>query len=309
MNSRAILKKEFFLYASFLFLWFVFLVNPVYAGSLIWTWDSGTTENWYCIDNARCQINPGVSGYENEGLNIIGTNSFYLRNETDISIDVSSVVATGSVSVDMQHVVNTQHAEYIDLWIYGSENWARYIYYPYDGYVGDVTNLGHGWYRYNLVNIYGLGIYEMDPPDTPYILFGYHDRNATLNTAIDNLSISDCIDCIEEVDIDIQPGSMPNSINPKSKGQLPVAILTSDAFDATTVDPLSVEFGPNGAAESHGRGHMEDVDGDGDLDLVLHFRTREANIRCGDTTATLTGETFAGQAIQGTDALHTVRCR
>jgi hypothetical protein len=54
-----------------------------------------------------------------------------------------------------------------------------------------------------------------------------------------------------------------------------VAILTTPAFDAVTVDPLSVALGPAGAHEAHGRGHTDDVDADGDLDLVLHSRTQE----------------------------------
>jgi len=45
------------------------------------------------------------------------------------------------------------------------------------------------------------------------------------------------------VEIDIKPGSYPNSINPNSNGVIPVAILTTPSFDATTVDPLSVKFG------------------------------------------------------------------
>jgi hypothetical protein len=108
--------------------------------------------------------------------------------------------------------------------------------------------------------------------------------------------------------IDIKPGSFPNAINPKSKGVIPVAILTTNTFDATTVDPLSVKFGPNGAAEAHGRGHYEDVDEDGDLDLVLHFRTQETGIQCGDTSASLTGETGDGEVIQGADMITTVGC-
>jgi hypothetical protein len=37
------------------------------------------------------------------------------------------------------------------------------------------------------------------------------------------------------VTIDIKPGEFPNSINLKSKGKIPVAILTTNTFDATTV--------------------------------------------------------------------------
>jgi len=48
------------------------------------------------------------------------------------------------------------------------------------------------------------------------------------------------------------------------------------------------------------------VDGDGDIDLVLHFRFGESGIACGDVEAELIGETFDGQAIRGSDAIRTV---
>ena len=112
-----------------------------------------------------------------------------------------------------------------------------------------------------------------------------------------------------QVTIDIKPGSDPNSINLKSKGIIPVAILSTDTFDATTVDPLSVSFGPNEATEAHGKGHIEDVNADARLDLVFHFRTQETGIACGDLSASLTGETFAGDTIQGSDTIRTVGCK
>lgn len=109
--------------------------------------------------------------------------------------------------------------------------------------------------------------------------------------------------------IDIKLGSFPNSINPRNKGVISVAILTTLTFNATTVDPLSVKFGPNGATESHGKGHIEDANGDGKPDLVLHFNTQNTGIKCGDTSAPLTGKTFSGDTlIVGSDSIQTVGC-
>ena len=110
------------------------------------------------------------------------------------------------------------------------------------------------------------------------------------------------------LDIDIKPGSDPNSINLKSKGKIPVVVLTTDTFDATQVDWRTVSFGPYGATEPHGRSHVKDVDNDGDMDVVLHFNTQDTGIACDDTEATLTGETFGGEAFTGSDAVSIVRC-
>jgi streptogramin lyase len=111
-----------------------------------------------------------------------------------------------------------------------------------------------------------------------------------------------------QVDIDIKPDDLENTINIRSKGVIPVAILTTEDFDATNVDPLSVAFGPDGAEEAHGKGHIEDVDEDGDLDLVLHFRTQETGIVCDDVEAILTEETLNGLVIEGFDSINIVKC-
>ena len=71
----------------------------------------------------------------------------------------------------------------------------------------------------------------------------------------------------------------------------------SASFDATIVAPLSVRFGPDEAIEVHAKGHIEDVNGDGDMDLLLHFKTHETGIIAGQSTATLTGVTICCQRI------------
>ena len=99
--------------------------------------------------------------------------------------------------------------------------------------------------------------------------------------------------------IDIKPGSDPNSINPQSRGVIPVAILGSESFDVSDVDVTSLEFGPSGATPLHPNAlHLEDVNDDGFTDLVTHYRTQETGIAAGDTGACITGETFDGTPLQ-----------
>ena len=106
--------------------------------------------------------------------------------------------------------------------------------------------------------------------------------------------------------IDIKPGSEPNSINLKSKGVIPVAILSTDDFDATTVNGLTVRFGPSLAVPVHDGGHLEDVNEDGQLDWVGHFKTRETGLSAGDTEASISGVTQDGLFFTGTDSVNIV---
>lgn len=103
------------------------------------------------------------------------------------------------------------------------------------------------------------------------------------------------------VAVDIMPGSDQNPINLKSKGVIPVAILGTATFDATTVDGATVRFA--GASPSHGTGHLDDVNGDGRVDWLCHFKTQETDLQEGQTSASLTGKTKLGQDLQGSDSI------
>lgn len=107
-----------------------------------------------------------------------------------------------------------------------------------------------------------------------------------------------------EVLVEVQQGS----INPISRGVIPVAVLSTVDFDATTIDPATVRFGPNGANPISAAGRVEDVDGDGLPDLLFHFPTSDTGLACGDTEAALEGETVDGRAVGGM-AVVRILCR
>jgi hypothetical protein len=113
-----------------------------------------------------------------------------------------------------------------------------------------------------------------------------------------------------EVSIDIKPGEYPNSVNPKSMGVLPVAILGSDMFDAAAVDPATVTLNGAGIRSVGKKGNlqveMEDVNGDGIDDLVCHIDSRQFTPAPGDSVAVLQGSTYDGTPIIGEDTFRLV---
>ena len=105
-----------------------------------------------------------------------------------------------------------------------------------------------------------------------------------------------------ELLIDIKPGGEQNSINLKSRGVVPVAVLTTDSICAEMIDPDTVEFA--GAIPEHWS--FEDVDDDGDDDIIFHFRTQELDIDQNSTEATLTARLLTQEEVFGTDEIRVV---
>jgi hypothetical protein len=139
------------------------------------------------------------------------------------------------------------------------------------------------------------------------VFYGLYGYGATHTVAFEDITVAGQLGepplapCFERA-IDIKPGSDPNSINLKSKGVVPVAVLTTDGFDASDVDPVTVLFA--GAAPL--RWAMEDVDGDGDVDMLFHFEAQELDLTEGSTQAFLTGYTHGGEFIWGKDTVNIV---
>lgn len=79
------------------------------------------------------------------------------------------------------------------------------------------------------------------------------------------------------VQIDIKPGVFPNVINLASAGTIPVAVISTPAFDALSVDPVTITL-DGAAVRLVGKGQRplcstQDVNGDGRPDLLCHVLT------------------------------------
>ena len=116
-------------------------------------------------------------------------------------------------------------------------------------------------------------------------------------------------DVTVNIDIDIKPGSEPNSINNNGKGVIPVAILGSVDFNVSQINASTVALEGCGIKEVGKKGkllvHYEDVNGDLIEDLVVQIVDVE-DAFYGLTSATLTGELIDGTPITGTDSIRIV---
>ena len=98
----------------------------------------------------------------------------------------------------------------------------------------------------------------------------------------------------KQITINIKPGRRSDDsvpLNPRSRGKIPVAILSSPDFNPLSVDVESLRFGATGTENSlfkcNSRG--ADVNGDGRLDLICHFNNQDADFEPGDLEGILTG--------------------
>jgi len=193
-------------------------------------------------------------------------------------------------------------------------------------YAGDGIQIAEDWFLGDLLGTYpipaqGGGTTIVDVTDVLVDLIsqGQQYLGVSLRVAEDNLwpgigashALEDMtlISLPVQVGIDIEPRKDGQIRNPTSGGKVEVAILTTGAFDAMTVNGNTLAFGPNNAAPT--RVKTKDIDRDDDLDLVASFEKADTGIQCGDTEATLTGQTNAAGSFEGTDSIITIgkRCQ
>lgn len=115
--------------------------------------------------------------------------------------------------------------------------------------------------------------------------------------------------------LEVEIGIPAAEINLNGDGKVKVVIATNEGFDASAVDPETVTLGDGGPTgtpvlrKKSGKlmAGLEDHDGDGDLDLVLHFAVEElvsgGDLSEGSTELVLAGATYSGSRVRGSAAV------
>ncbi|MCR9200192.1 MAG: pectinesterase family protein [Planctomycetaceae bacterium] len=126
------------------------------------------------------------------------------------------------------------------------------------------------------------------------------DGQAT-STATITVNLND-VDEVLAVEIDIDPNDASNTINLRKDKRVDVVLFSSFEFDATLVDIDSLRFGATGTEDSLSRKgrqqspriRFEDINGDGQLDLIATFDVANTGLTTDDTEAILTGRLLDG---------------
>jgi hypothetical protein len=113
----------------------------------------------------------------------------------------------------------------------------------------------------------------------------------------------------ETIAIQLKPGTGPNCINPKSKGNVPVAILGS-SVEVETIDRSTLVIDKDSNPVTPGvvpiKTSLSDVDGDGKVDLVLHFDTQQLSnngLLVNGQPLYITGQFLDGKLLIGSDVM------
>ena len=149
----------------------------------------------------------------------------------------------------------------------------------------------------------------IEPRMVNYDGFSYYYGKVASNKGDYILTLSGDAPPVQQIAIAIKPGSEEAApINLKSKGKIPVAILSSPTFEALNVDVKTLTFGAKGDEKSLSKCSWtgEDVNGDGRVDKVCHFENKLTGFNEKDLEGILRGTTANGTAFEGRGYLKVV---
>lgn len=113
--------------------------------------------------------------------------------------------------------------------------------------------------------------------------------------------------------IDVSYAIFPKKIKCDSNGKLPMGVFSTQDFDATQIDLNTLLFQDIPVTQDNNKLKTEDLDADGDQDLILHFNRSdicyalEAEPTKTDVEVMLEGETTSGDKFRGTTIIQILK--
>lgn len=113
----------------------------------------------------------------------------------------------------------------------------------------------------------------------------------------------------EDATIDVTPSDPANRISCNPRSEVSVAILTDYGFDATNIDAATLEVGQQDRSLSRQepKTRLQDVDGDGDLDLIAQLPLQGSGVACSQDRLMVSGLTKQGRHFAGVQSVTMVR--
>ena len=206
-----------------------------------------------------------------------------------------------------QTVATTPGVTYaLDFWLidYGYEMPSQGITVKWNGNIVYTDGYSYlGWEEVNLPNLTATG-----SSSTLEIDYGSNvPGGGAGGDFLDDISVT--ANALTPT-IVIKPGaSQPATINMKSNGKTPVAILSTSTWSApANVDTSTLTFGETGTEQSYaGVCAAQDVNGDSIPDLVCNFNTQATNFQPADTSGILDAVTLGGTSLTGSGPVKIIK--
>ncbi|HSG50263.1 MAG TPA: PKD domain-containing protein [Longimicrobiales bacterium] len=141
-----------------------------------------------------------------------------------------------------------------------------------------------------------------DAPGTHTVTVRVEDKDGGVAQVEIPLTVSESEPEYPALRIQVGSGRWNRIPAPAGNGVFPAVVFGMEALAVTEMDWDRFRLGEGEAAPLRDAGHtpvVADVDGDGLLDLRLHFRARDAGLQVGVTEACLTGAALDGAPLLG----------